>query len=499
MTISLATPVMSAGIGKPSSVVAYAQRNGAMRLGEVKNYVDTIYDLAPKVGLNPDILIAQSDEETDHWTSDWWVDRLNPAGIGITGDPAQNAASGEWASGTDAAKAQIVHMLAYARGSIPAIAEPWLKYDPRYQAVFQAKLDNTVTLIDDLGGGTWAADPRYAEKIVQHYQAIFGEDTPVTGKPTIVITAGHRSDNDFGNPNEKDRTDDMARAYRDVFTAAGFATHYLQNEDGDNRPDITTGGLDTVGQKTRALMLSISGPEVLFDCHFEGASARGVFAIVPDEDGLTTAVIGGAPGDDLWENNPLDVSLARAISKKIAAATGLPLRQTTEPGVMSETQTGVGGQGYRLAMFAYTVPVRDRAVRLVVEHGSIPTADITIINSPGFYAKCAKAALDAVNEVYKLTDTPTTPAPKPPSIYPKGMSKQLAARLYGSLTVPWTDEPFVFDPASPEGKEWLRRGKASMTGATYDTGVWPEISDAIRRGDGSTVLTYSDGSTIPIK
>jgi hypothetical protein len=238
--------------------------------------------------------------------------------------------------------------------------------------------------------------------------------TPVATRPTIILTAGHRSDNDTGNPDEKNRTQYLAQSYQAAFQAAGYTVHYVQNEDGDGRPDITTGGLDTVGQKTAAIMRTIPGPMVDLDLHYEGASAQGVFAIVPDESGLVTAIAGGAPGDDTWANNPLDVELARAISTEISKATGLRLRATTEAGVMSERSTGVGIQGYRLATMAYSAAFRDRTVRLVVEHGSLPTADRDIILTPTFTEKCAKAAVIAVNRVYKVSPVqPPKPEPSP--------------------------------------------------------------------------------------
>jgi hypothetical protein len=252
--------------------------------------------------------------------------------------------------------------------------------------------------------------------------------------PAIVLTAGHRSDADTGNPAEKARTPLLAQAYKRAFEAAGFTVYYWQSMDGDTRPDQSPGGLDGVGRGVGRLMSSIGGPSILFDLHFEGGGPRGVFSIVPDVTGLRTAVSGGAPIDDTWARNGDDVALARLVSRYIGEATGLPLRSTTEPGVMSERVTGVGGQGWRLGMMAYTAAVRARSPRLVVEHGCLTqTADLKIIDSPGFYDKCAAAALRAVRERYGVPVVPPAPVYVDPGPFPAEAGKDAdlgGARFY---------------------------------------------------------------------
>lgn len=238
------------------------------------------------------------------------------------------------------------------------------------------------------------------------------------GKPKVLVVSGHRSYNDAGNPNEKALTPFMSAAYEKALEAAGYEVTHLQREfDGDSDPDDTVGGLDTVGWLCHEWMRQTPGQLVMIDCHYEGASAPGCFAIVPDKKGLGTAIQINQPTNDQWENNPLDVTLARAIAKGISAATGLPLRQgIKEPGVMSETQTGVALQyNARLAMFAYTAPYRDRAVRLVVEHGSLPVAsDKAIIMQPDFTQKCADSLVRVMDSIFGQAATTPDPAPEPP-------------------------------------------------------------------------------------
>jgi N-acetylmuramoyl-L-alanine amidase len=237
-------------------------------------------------------------------------------------------------------------------------------------------------------------------------------------KPSILLIAGHRNATG-GNEFERSLTDDLARAYRDVLRPAGYAVTWLQEADTDADPDDTVGGLDSVSNQARLWCAKTAGPKVVLDLHSEGTapSVRGGFAIVPDVTGLRT----GAPvqqlASDTWESNVLDRKLARALIDRFSAATGIPIRQSgvREPGIMDESQTGVGGDGWRLATFAYTSPHAGDTVRLVVEHGAHSNAqDNAIQRRPDFPAKCATAALEALQDVYgNVPDSQQPEKPKP--------------------------------------------------------------------------------------
>lgn len=313
---------------------------------------------------------------------------------------------GQWADGVREWRERLTDP-GYAYAKTVTIADLVAVFAPSYDGNDESAYAQTLTAML----ATW---PR-AEAPMETFPKIGGS----VSFPAIILTAGHRSDGDRGNPAEKARTPLLAQAYKRAFEGAGFAVYYWQSIDGDNRPDQSPGGLDAVGRGVQRVMAEIPGPSILFDLHFEGAAARGVFAIVPDVTGLVTAVPNGAPADDTWAKNADDVTLARLVAKRIAEATGLPLRATTEPGVMSERATGVGGQGYRLGMFAYTAGNRKRSPRLVVEHGNLSSAaDLRIIDSPGFYDKCAAASLRAVREIYSTPVVPPAPVYVEPGPYP---------------------------------------------------------------------------------
>jgi uncharacterized protein YraI len=158
--------------GSADEAVAFARQAGAQRMDEVERYIREVYRLGPQIGFDPAIIVAQSALETGYWKSSWWIDRLNPAGIGVTGDPAQNAASPNFPSGTIAARAQMAHMHAEVFGSSRPLPAELQGVDPTYQRVFAAGWAGTIRTINDLAG-TWAVDPQYGHKIVRVGREIF--------------------------------------------------------------------------------------------------------------------------------------------------------------------------------------------------------------------------------------------------------------------------------------------------------------------------------------
>lgn len=141
----------------------FARHYGAQRTSEVANFMREVYRLAPLVGIDPAVVIAQSALETDTWRTRYWAEHLNPAGIGIT---QSGAPSYTWANGTDAARGQIVHLYLYAVGQIGSghILAPYKRHDPRYQAAVDAGYTNIADTVDDLSG-RWAVDTAYGVKI----------------------------------------------------------------------------------------------------------------------------------------------------------------------------------------------------------------------------------------------------------------------------------------------------------------------------------------------
>jgi len=172
VTMTAEDPLLAAPRGTAMRALAPALQTGATRPEELRAYVMEVYRLAPLVGIDPAIVIAQSAHETGWWQSPAWTDHLNPAGIGITGP---DVASPSWESGVDAARAQLVHLFLYAVGPIPPghPLEPHIPLDPRYEAALSAGRAGRARSLADLTG-LWATDPDYAERIARVGNRLFG-------------------------------------------------------------------------------------------------------------------------------------------------------------------------------------------------------------------------------------------------------------------------------------------------------------------------------------
>lgn len=244
----------------------------------------------------------------------------------------------------------------------------------------------------------------------------------------VLIVQGHRNSSG-GDPAEIAITPLAARAIQRALRAAGHTADMLQNES-----EWFPGTLDAVGREV-VRRHDVEHYDVMLDVHFEGDAnnTRGVFAIVPDGDGLRS--VSPYRGSDAWETNTLDRRYAAAIAEGVAEATGMSIRRSGmgQPGVMSEKQTGVGGKGYRLAMFGYTASVRHRLVRLVLELGNI-RGDAEIIRAPGFYDRAAKGVVNGIERVLATDNVTTLSSPKTPPVPQYGTITNLALPVLVNVT-----------------------------------------------------------------
>ena len=264
----------------------------------------------------------------------------------------------------------------------------------------------------------------------------------MTRKLRILLVQGHRNTSG-GNPAEIAITPHAARAIQSALRAAGHTADMLQNDN-----NWFAGSLDAVGREV--LRRHDANPyDIMLDIHFEGDAnnTRGVFAIVPDGDGLHSYT--PHTGTDAMASNTLDTRYAEAIATAVAESTGLPIRRAgvVKPGVMSEKQTYVGGNGYRLAMFGYTARIRDRMVRLVLELGNI-RGDASMIQAPGFYDRAAQGIVTGIERV--LGNSTIVRLPKP-VLPPFGTITKLTKSVLVNVTVDalnvrkWaeTDQPIM--------------------------------------------------------
>lgn len=305
-----------------------------------------------------------------------WSRRKNPAGIkNQSGDAFMR-----YYNGVDAARAMMNHVLSYQ------LVAPYPHLDPRYLEVFMVARgwqDSERNLFSKVAQ-SWAEDPGYESKVRNAYAKLFLIES-VFSRPVLIV-AGHRNLSG-GNPAEAEKTDDLARAYLAEFRKRGVRAEWWQQIDGDGDPDDSLSYLGNVALGCSDWLARQPGGGIMLDLHFEGGGQPGIFCVYPDW-----------PGDI----NPVDQHWAGVISKAIATATGLKTRTSgvTAPGAMSEQQTGVGGNGYRLGMFGLTAAQRVNSIRLVIEHGSLdkdPDASVIARAGIGWYAEtCARAAVAAI-------------------------------------------------------------------------------------------------------
>lgn len=445
MSIKVSDRLRAPSRGSLADAKRFFDRYPPRRRDEAEACVAETYRLCPLVGLDAAVAVARMGDETGDregpavFVSDVWANRLNAGGLGVTdgGDLGYG-----FANGVAAARAVVVHLARYA---IPPdddaweVLRPYVGLDPRFDAVPPA-WRGTVSTLADLQG-KWFSLPQGATNSAARGNAIFPGIPDQTGgpmpetprrRPVVVIDAGHRSTDRSGNDAEEALTDDMAVAYVDELRRRGYQADWYQRDlDRDSDPDDTIGTLNTVA---KGLGAWLKGQEwaLLVSCHYNGGHSP-VHVIVPDNIGLATAYPEGRDPNDTAANNPLDVELARTIARRMVDA-GLGSMygggRLGIPGVMSERDTGVGLDGFRLALMSATCPSRQTAVRLVVEHGG--TADPHARNFPAW----AKAAADAIDEVYGL-DEDELPEPEP--IWPtKAIPAPDEVRAQGHTLTPLT-------------------------------------------------------------
>lgn len=170
MSYQSSDPIASESLGTADGWFRWFAEAGAKRLFDLERYLDTVYLFAPQIGLAAHKVVAQFIRETTESgvpaASNAWVERLNPAGIGVTDDSKRDWF--DFNDGSNAAFAHLVHLCLYVFGTVPEVLEPYKHADPRLDAVGSSILGSKKTLAS-FGGSTprsptWSADPRYGEQ-----------------------------------------------------------------------------------------------------------------------------------------------------------------------------------------------------------------------------------------------------------------------------------------------------------------------------------------------
>jgi Mannosyl-glycoprotein endo-beta-N-acetylglucosaminidase/N-acetylmuramoyl-L-alanine amidase len=140
-----------------------AKAHGGYSDDDVRTIVTAYYATATAVGLDPLLVVAQMSEETGHLTSFWSQrPRRNFAGIGVTGNPGEGLSFPDLKTGV---RAHTGRLLAY---SLPIGTGNQAQNQLIKEALsFRGLPDRLRGAAPTLKGlaGTWAHDPKYADKI----------------------------------------------------------------------------------------------------------------------------------------------------------------------------------------------------------------------------------------------------------------------------------------------------------------------------------------------
>lgn len=240
----------------------------------------------------------------------------------------------------------------------------------------------------------------------------------------IAVGVGHANTSGGNQYELRKNREVMAEFLKLARESTGFDVRCYTPNDGQG---TYPGGLDEVVYATVHKWVQAGWlPDVVFEIHHEGlgnTSVRGGFIIHPAASGLYGRHNGvwGAKSDYVDTDV---VAAGPGMARIITQALGVPLRYGT--GLMSERDTGVGGQGYRLGYFGALSDAyfQQNAAVFISEAATYtnPT-DLWIMNQPDFAGKEARALFEAIAYLgrergawtfpYKIGGASPTPPPAP--------------------------------------------------------------------------------------
>jgi hypothetical protein len=477
------------------------------------------------------VLAFQCWHETGAFASFYCTVQGNPAGIGI---PTGNEDS-PWfkehgkLSPEDAATVYLAEFVIHVEKSntIPSfLRSDALDFDSLHiLKVIALKKDTgwtTVTTINDLckfvppHDWVWAHDDDYGIKIQNLANAYLpipdadnntqeGNDSSminIGNRPLrIAVGAGHRN-SDGGNTYETAVNGEVTYALLQLIKKSrGFDVRcYTPNEGRGMYP----GGLAAAAAVARTWLNDGWGADILHEIHHESTSPsiRGGFVIYPDSAGLS----GRNPG-----NVDIDVrEYAGTMAKILVKPFGGVCRYTNCARGMSEKETGVGGDGYRLGVFgAWSEDYfNNNSFQFITEAAAYSNSqDLALMQSPGFVEKEAQGILEMYAALAKArgnwtfdysigdasTPVPPTPTvPKAPDGMPfaDGLDNGILKIAFGSYigAAPGNSKfRYLFNPNGPISKAWYTFYK--------NRGYFPQVENSFVDGQ-RWYIFFSDGNIL---
>lgn len=402
----MALPIRGASLGTPDQTADIAIRRGGVNPDRIRRYAQSLWSACARLGIRADVAFGQADYETGNrstgigFQSARWGDEGNPAGISIvTGMPDDTP--GPVRTPEQWGIIHATHLAGYAGVEPPP---EWKAMDIRWKPMIDAGYFGIAKTVDDLDGRWAVPGVNYGANLTsrwQHYN--FAAQRPADvpdegdeGRPDVaeqkafVIAMGHRNTDRGGASNEINWTPGCARAIRDAIVARGGRAVIVQEADSDGDPNWYPGGLQAMARHAVTLAGKHGPFSAYISCHYNGGAGPGFHSIFPD----------AWSGVDVKANNPLDVKLCENIVAAVRKTNTVSILGWTKhaPGVMSERESGVGAQGYRLGEFYGSIGFRETTARVIIEAGSIDVArERAYINDPNWLRNVyAEAIVDGL-------------------------------------------------------------------------------------------------------
>ena len=319
----------------------------------------------------------------------------------------------------------------------------------------------------------------------------------------IAVGAGHRN-SDGGNTYETAVNAEVTYELMQLVKQSdGFDVRcYTPNEGRGMYP----GGLAAAAGVARTWLNTGWAADILHEIHHESTSPsiKGGFIIYPDSAGLN----GRNPG-----NKDIDVmEEAGPMAKILTASFGGSCRYSGCGRGMSEKETGVGGDGYRLGVFGAWAEeyFNNNSFQFISEAAAYSnSADLALMKAPGFAKKQAQGILEMYAYLAKkkgnwtypyriggVVPIPVDPAEPPVILAPDGLpfkdglDNGILKIAFGDYTGPAPSNPsyyYGYNPTGPISKAWYAFYKLR--------GYFPRVEKSFADGQ-RWYIFFSDGNIL---
>jgi hypothetical protein len=307
----------------------------------------------------------------------------------------------------------------------------------------------------------------------------------------VLIGAGHRN-KQGGNQYEAEMNGKKCRAIMDLFAKQGGKGHFgfdLRCYTPDN--GLGWSPLDLNEVPVTGFQDKNWPVDLMVELHSEGGGGRtGAFVIYPD----------WAPDVDIDVRDHGKV-FVDTLNAHVPAIGYRTLAAPGGVGVMSEKQTGVGLQGFRLGVFRDTAQFNERTTRMIFEQGAHDSTDRAAMDAPGFLSAQAAAFMDGVVAFFDAVapgwrdEEPIEPVYAAPAAIPFELGVDLGWQKLGTTDV------YSFKALGTARARVIKRAwgqdTAPVSGPAYITGdrivLCGEFENIVIGADGNPVLN-KDGS-----